>query len=284
MPVLLARTLRALTALCLALAALSLGAHLRSQSLVDQTADRIDAGRGLTARERMEAYIHFAATRIPDPGLEGLPNDIVRAWYRFNPMHPGPADVLRWGSDFRGPCGSRSRVVVAMLKSRGIHARLLLLLDGKQHSIHTVVETYIDGRWVVADPTYDIVFHRRDGRLATRDDLRRDPGLLALATEGREPYPSIYSYTRAAHTNWHKIPIVLPAAHGILTALLGPDIVYEMGEPTELWSRPRAAFAIGFALAAVFFGCCAGVAERRIVRRPALERAAALAGAGAALR
>lgn len=284
MPVLLARILRALAALCLVLAALCLGAHLRSQSLVDRTAGQIDAGRGLTSRERMEAYIHYAATHIPDPGLEGLPNDLVRAWYRFNPMHPGPADVLRWGSDFRGPCGSRSRVVVAMLKSRGVPARLLLLLDTKQHSIHTVVETHIDGRWVVADPTYDIVFHRRDGRLATRDDLMRDPGLLALATAGRDPYPAIYSYTRASHTNWHKIPVLLPAARGVLTAVLGPDVVYEIGEPTELWSRPRAAFAIGFVLAAAFFSCCAGMADARVVPRPALERAAALAGVSATAR
>ncbi len=237
-------TLRIGAALLAAVAVVCFVSHYRSDRLVERTVQRVDAGRTLTDEQRFLAYIDFASHEIPAPGLDGLPNALVRSWYRFNPMHPGPADVLRWGSDYRGPCGSRSRVVVAMLQRRHVRSRLLLLLDDQGRSIHTVVEAWIKGRWAVADPTFGIVYKHPDGSYATALELQRDSTLLHAHTSPLPEYPAAYDYLSMSHVNWHKIPVLMPTLERVLVAMLGSDRVKEIAEPTVLWGRPRAVYGL----------------------------------------
>lgn len=151
-----------------------LAAYKGDRRLIAELAERVDGGRTLTKDQRFALYVGFAHRELRDPSYDEIQSGLVRFYYRFNPLHPGPGDVVRWGSHHRGPCGSHSRVVIAMLESRGVPSRVRLLLDESGKSIHTVVECLADGRWVIGDAAFGIAFRQRDGRPATAEYLATD--------------------------------------------------------------------------------------------------------------
>ena len=74
-------------------------------------------------------------------------------------------------------CGSYSGVLVELLKARGFPVRFGQMLDredvnGRAH--HIVAEAWLDGRWVICDPMYGLVFRGDDGRILGFDEIRRD--------------------------------------------------------------------------------------------------------------
>lgn len=76
-----------------------------------------------------------------------------------------------------GECGSFAGVFAKLLRSQGFHVRFGQMLDQDDvagTSIHIVVEVWLDGRWVVCDPYYDLAFRGADGRLLGYEDIRRD--------------------------------------------------------------------------------------------------------------
>ena len=213
------------------------------QRRLSETADRVAAGEPLTDSQLFERYVMFAYRDLKPTTWRGLPNEAVRLYYWLNPMHPSAGDVLRWGADYRGPCGSLSCVVVAMLGSRGIPARPLLLLDAHGESIHTVVEARVDGRWVVGDPSMGVVFKDCAGGLVTSDQLAGDRALLRANIAGRKDYPTAYDYGSVTRFNWRKIPVVLPAVRALLVATIGEQRVRQMVRP-ELWMHSQLVYGV----------------------------------------
>ena len=74
-------------------------------------------------------------------------------------------------------CGSYSGLLVELLKEKGFRVRFGQMLDredvtGVAH--HIVVEVWLDGRWVICDPMYNLVFRGEDGRILGFDEIRRD--------------------------------------------------------------------------------------------------------------
>lgn len=224
--------------------------HLRNDQLIRTTVRRIDAGRAMTSEQRLTTYVEFAARRLRNPTLDEIEPVSVRWYYQLNPLHPGPADVLRWGSDYRGPCGSHSAVVIAFLQVHGIRSRPLLLLDDGGKSVHTVVEMLHEGRWVVADPTYGLVFRTADGRLATHEDLAADTTTFRAQVAGVPGYVSFYDYDDVSLMNWRKIPVLLPVVRATLEATLGPERTRQIAKPL-IWLRPRASFGLLSLIAAL---------------------------------
>lgn len=253
----------AVAGLFLALGVVLLGAHLESRALVGRSAERVAGGERLTVEQRLTRVVAFVrdSVRVNHSPEEVSPG-WVRLYYRLNPLHPGPGSVLRWGTDYRGPCGSKSRVVKAMLKATGTRARLRLLLDESGESVHTVVEALDGGRWIVADPTYAIVFHRRDGRGATADDLAADTVLFHAHVDTIPGYSPAFDYDSHTLFNWEKVPVILPAVRDALTRLLGPERVAEIKRPT-LWMWPRLFYALAF----LVVGCLLGLLSWRRARR-----------------
>ncbi len=219
-----------------------------------------DAGRGRPAspEARVVRDVAYARMHIRRPALADLHPWPVRVYYQLNPMHPGPGDVLRWGADYRGACGSTARVVHAMLESQHIPTRVLLLTDAREHSLHTVLESRVQGRWVVLDPLYGIVFRRRDGALATRAELLADPAHFHAQVDSVAGYDARYTYEHATLLNWHKIPVVLPALRAVLACVIGGARVTAIERP-DLWMWPQAAAAW---LCGVMALACAWLARR----------------------
>ncbi len=242
--------------------------HFRDLRLVALTAGRVDAGRAWSPSERFERYVRFANAELKDPGYAGLSSLPVRLYYRFNPMHPGPGDVIRWGADYRGSCGSFTRVVVAMLRTRGIDSRPLLLRDPDGRSIHTVVEAWVDGRWVVADPQFGVIFRNRAGQLATAAELSRDTSLVYAESNGGRDYPPQYNYLSYTRMNWEKIPVLLPAVRSAFVHAFGAERVDAMARPS-IWMWPQAAWGIACGAGAIV---CATVALRGRARASVRRR------------
>jgi len=172
------------------------------------------------------------SSRIPPLAGESarsLPTG-VRLYYRFGPFKPDPRSVLRYGTDPRGPCGSRSRVLAALLFSIDVPVRLTSL-HWKGEALHTVVEADCGAGWAVLDPTYDLYFQDEAGNLASASWVRDHPGVFLKAVRERRgtavPYHAVYPsdtyvYDDVYPFNWDAVPLLLPALRWVLGSLL-PD-------------------------------------------------------------
>jgi len=235
-------------------------AHVNELHLIARVAERIDAGRVLAGDERLATYVRFARDGLYDPqGLAEVQPWPIRIYYRLNPLHPGAGDVLQWGSDYRGSCGSHSRVVAAMLRARGTPSRLRLLLDERMKSVHTVVEARVGDRWIVGDAEYGIAFRGRDGVPATAADLAADSALFHAQVDTIPGYNPHFVYASTTLLNWHKIPVILPSIHAVLVRILGPERVARLVRPS-IWMWPRAFYALVCLILAA--GCALGAVAR----------------------
>jgi hypothetical protein len=223
--------------------------YASDRALLARTARQVDAGRALTPEQRLVAYVDFAHRTIRHPTYRDLPAGLVRLYYRFNPFHPGPGDVLRWGGDYRGSCGSHVRVVVAMLQASGVRCHHLQILDAAGQPTHSVVQARIEGRWVVADALYGIVFRRRDGALASVEDLVADHPNFLAQVQGVRGYDTVhYDFKHVTSFNWKKIPVILPTIHWALERALGPERVAHMVRP-RIWMWPQEFYAMACLMA-----------------------------------
>jgi hypothetical protein len=116
-----------------------------------------------------------------------------------------PEDTLNY-HQLLEVCGTATNAFVNLAQSSGMHARRLLLLDGNNRSKHVVVETLIDNRWVVVDPSFRAILRLPTGRPAIREELR-NPEVFRAATQTIPNYPSIYTYETTAHVRLERIPL-----------------------------------------------------------------------------
>ena len=104
-------------------------------------------------------------------------------------------------------CGTATNAFLNLARSNGLSARRLLLLTPERMTKHVVAEVLIDGRWVIADPAYRILWRDANGRLLTRSDLL-NPAVFAEAIRAVPNYPHEYTYERVAHIRMSRLPLV----------------------------------------------------------------------------
>ena len=225
-------------ALCAGTALALLLAYRHDRALVSAFAHQADDGAAADIEAIVERDVAFANAALAPASFDGRAGAALKLYYRVNPLHPGPGDVVRWGSDFRGPCGSYSRVVHVMLDERGIRNRFLFLTDDHGSTIHTVLEVWMGGKWAVVDPSFGIVYRRPEGGYVSADELKDDPDLLRWNVRTVSGYDASYDYHAFTHLNWKKLPILMPALRIVLVALLGEERVEQIGRP-EIWIWPR---------------------------------------------
>lgn len=120
--------------------------------------------------------------------VRALPDDIedesfARKLWRFvrdNVYHAPPVSAEQWlyaswptmASFGWGFCGHVAAVFVRIARAAGYEARVWGL-NG-----HVVPEVYAEGAWQMYDPDLAVYYHRRDGAVASVEDLVGDPFLI----------------------------------------------------------------------------------------------------------
>ncbi len=226
---------------------------ISDQQFFRSLADELLEGKRLSDQKILTRFVDYAHNELERPSYEDLPSPLIKLYYKYNPFHPSARDVIEYGCDYRGGCGSSSRVVLELLSAAGIRSRSLILLDDEDRSIHAVVNTFIGGKWAVADPLYGIVFIRGDSTLVTAEELREDRDLFLSNVTQVPGYPAdVYDYDNYALMNWKKIPVVMPAARWALSRTIGEERTASITRP-RIWMYPLPAFAVAFTVFTVVF-------------------------------
>lgn len=130
-----------------------------------------------TPEERVLAILHKTST-VLDPLREGLHEgriaDITALTHYRRVLFDSVGSSMIFPN---GECGSFAGVCAKLLRAEGFHVRFGQMLerdDVTSTSIHIVVEVWLDGRWIVCDPYYDLVLRAADGRLLGFEDIHRD--------------------------------------------------------------------------------------------------------------
>jgi hypothetical protein len=79
--------------------------------------------------------------------------------------------------------------------------------------IHHVLETYVEGHWVLMDCVTNLAFRREDGHLASAAEVHANWDYY----RGQTPagYNPDYDYSTYYYTNWDKVPVVGAIVQGI---------------------------------------------------------------------
>jgi hypothetical protein len=123
---------------------------------------------------------------IVDTVCRGCKTDQERAvrlvrWRRANYQHVNKCglgseeEILLGGYSM---CHDASRSLIALCQVAGMGARMIIGLNDKERSGHTLTEVFVSGKWSVFDPSPCIpfAFYRLpDGTLASAWDIRKDP-------------------------------------------------------------------------------------------------------------
>lgn len=118
-----------------------------------------------------------------------------------------------------GHCGRRSRLLIVILKKKDITAHKVHLVNdewkkhGHRHKyVHAVVEAKIDGKWVVADPLYNLVYINPNGKLAGISDIRSNPKIFIDKVKNASHYclpnypVEVYTYDNIRRIFWIAFP------------------------------------------------------------------------------
>jgi hypothetical protein len=116
-----------------------------------------------------------------------------------------------WSSDDHlsepsGACASYTQVLAKALRTAGFPVRKVGLARNGQKGTHHVLETCIEGHWVLLDARLNTSFRHPNGHLAGAADLHADWPYYQKQTNA--DYDQTYDYSGYYYTNWDKVPIV----------------------------------------------------------------------------
>jgi transglutaminase superfamily protein len=127
-------------------------------------------------------------------------------YYSDDSQDRDPIDTLNY-KELLSVCGTGTNAFVNLASAGGIEARRLLLLDAQGlNANHVVAEVYLDGRWVVVDPSFHAILKDSAGHLLTKEELAR-PTVLQDATQNLAGYDSSYNYAHPAYIHLSRLPL-----------------------------------------------------------------------------
>jgi hypothetical protein len=205
--------------------------YVREQAFLAKYVDRV-ADSSLSKSEQV---MRLVISLKNDPDVD---NDSYFLLPVFRPLRPTARQVIEDGGD----CADRSRLLIALLRLRGIHGSKWALYNARGESVHAVVEAEVESGRMVADPLFGLWFPKSQAGFYDIHELKQDPKILAtrvadLRAQGIQPgvdrlelYPlNEYVYTNARTINWNKNAL-LRAAYSVLHAILG-ERAGELGRP-----------------------------------------------------
>lgn len=177
--------------------------------------------------EKVEAILnwmaHGPARRISEPNSSQADRD--------------PTDTLNYDALLR-VCGTATNAFINLVDTGHMQVRRLLLVDSRQMTKHVVAEVLVNGRWIIADPSFRVVMRGADGKALTREELA-DPAIFAAATRNIPGYDPSYTYDHVVHIRLARIHAI-----GILfRRILDHFVPGWEGSPTMTLLVERESFA-----------------------------------------
>jgi len=117
-----------------------------------------------------------------------------------------PTDTLNYDALLR-VCGTATNAFINLTDSGGLESRRLLLVDENGMTKHVVAEVSVDGRWIVADAAFRVLFRSENGKTLTREDLA-DPATFVRATQNIQKYDPSYTFDRTMHIRLGRLKFV----------------------------------------------------------------------------
>jgi hypothetical protein len=157
----------------------------------------------------------FSDAIVPEAALPQQKVEAILAWMKNGPprleaqdlnvLSPrDPQNTLNYRQLLQ-VCGSATNAFLNLARSAGLDSRRLLLLTPERTTDHVVAEIFLDGRWVIVDPTFRVLLKDAHGNLLTRKDLQ-NPEMFREATSVIPKYPKEYTYERFAHVRLAALP------------------------------------------------------------------------------
>jgi Transglutaminase-like superfamily len=158
----------------------------------------------------------FSDAIVPNSLPEEEKLDAILNWMRAEPSRAvsanpdalakrDPETTLTY-SQLLNVCGTATNAFLNLVRSSDLRARRLLLLTPENRTKHVVAEVFIDGQWIIVDPTYRVIMRDSAGHYLTRKDLQ-DPAIFAQAISAIPKYPREYTYDHFAHVRLARLPL-----------------------------------------------------------------------------
>ena len=122
-----------------------------------------------------------------------------------NPVRD-PTDTLYYDALLQ-VCGTATNAFINLANTGNLDVRRLLLLDQNQMTKHVVAEVLVNGRWIIVDPAYRVVFRDANGKTVTREDLL-NPATFSAVIEKIPQFPSDYTFDNTVHIRIARLHIL----------------------------------------------------------------------------
>jgi hypothetical protein len=135
--------------------------------------------KGCTAfDEKVLALRRYVHNKMQFPKGRKKPNGGSITPWDIYPLNT----IERLNSGLGGWCDQQADVFMHLAQKQGIDTKMLFLyVKEGEESRHTIaIALSPDNRWVIVDldPSYDLELFNKDGKLASREDVRNDKSIL----------------------------------------------------------------------------------------------------------
>jgi hypothetical protein len=122
-----------------------------------------------------------------------------------------------------GDCGVYSKILSRLLIRAGIKVRLGQMKCDNIWACHIIVEAKINNKWIIADPTYNVIFKNRNNQMTEFNEIKNN--FEYFRSQVPSNYNLEYDYDDMRYTNWEKMPIITVSAAKIIS-FLKPNTKY----------------------------------------------------------
>jgi len=128
-----------------------------------------------------------------------------------------PTDTLNYDALLQ-VCGTATNAFINLANTGNLEVRRLLLLDQNQMTKHVVAEVLVQGKWIIVDPAYRVVFRDASGNTVTREDLL-NPSTFAAVISKIPKFPAEYTFDNTVHVRIARLHILGMPLRAILNRI-----------------------------------------------------------------
>ena len=128
-----------------------------------------------------------------------------------------PTDTLNYDALLQ-VCGTATNAFINLANTGNLQVRRLLLLDQNQMTKHVVAEVLVNGKWIIVDPAYRVVFRDANGKTVTREDML-NPATFSAVIKNIPKFPPDYTFDNTVHVRVARLHILGIPLRGILNRL-----------------------------------------------------------------